>query len=491
MIENIVHVHDKFQFELKLEYQFDSGNKSKEYDIDTYLFFPNSLGISPGTFKKQDFYHDVQSYIRLKTPTVLLRDIVPGKDSPLRRVQTEIEQFLSQNDRVQKADFEYQVKMFCCICKSSVRDHVHFIKQKVHSEDAIDGIMGFLSCHSEIVQSFRGLRSQLNVPTVGDDMFSIFLFADEYLSLLFEAYSFELLEFLDVSELKNNKYLRKSLIDLISAELDYRKGADYPSIPEIDSTNEAYVYRISVLKKYMGTILFLNTRMKRDGGALEQLAFALAAGVAMVFAVFTSLWAQSRFAHFSVPFVLALVVSYIFKDRIKEMIRTYLGNRLRHFLFDHKMNIYANPKVRLGWCKESMTHISEDKVPPEVLKLRNRAHITEIENGEFGEHILIYRKRIRLFRKHFDKTNQNQQLESINDIVRMNVKRFLRKMDNPKRPIYVMTGEHYKRVLGRRVYHINMIIKYSFDQKAFYKRFRIVLNRGGIKRIEEGPSNEV
>ena len=77
------------------------------------------------------------------------------------------------------------------------------------------------------------------------------------------------------------------------------------------------------------------------------------------------------------------------------------------------------------------------------------------------------------------------QVESINDIMRFNVLKFLSKMDNPKKSVYVSDGQTYQKIPGRRVYHVNMILKYFMKKNVFYKRFRIVLSRNGIRRIEE------
>jgi len=46
----------------------------------------------------------------------------------------------------------------------------------------------------EITHGFRSLRSRLNVPSRERDIFSIFLFGDEYLSLLLEYYTYELIQ---------------------------------------------------------------------------------------------------------------------------------------------------------------------------------------------------------------------------------------------------------------------------------------------------------
>ncbi len=490
MIEETIHIHDKYQCEIKLGYQLDGKEKSTTYDIETYLFFPYSLGITRHTYGKNDFYNDIQAYIRLKTPTILLHNVVKGKHNPLKKLRGRIERLLVQVNQTTIAKYEDQIKMFCCICKSAIRDHVSFISTRVTAGDSEDVLVKYLESIQNISQGFRALRSLLNVPTIEKYLFSIYVFGDEYLSLLIESYTYELLEHIKQIELPGKDEYVMKLLALIAHELEYRKMNGYPSIPDVQTTNEEFIFRAGVLKKYMGNILFLNTRIKQEGEILEQLVFALAAGIAMIFAVGATFFAQSVYASVSLPVFIVLVVSYMFKDRIKELTRGYLGHKLRYVLFDHKMNIYSSPKEKLGWCKESVTFIKERKIPQQIMKLRNRDHITEIENGWLGEKTILYRKRITLFRKNLEHVYRDYQVESINDIMRLNIVKFLSKMDNPKKPVYVFDGENYQKTYGKRVYHVNMIMKYSMKNTVRYKRFRMVLSRNGIKRIEEVMCDE-
>ena len=144
MIEETIHIHDKYQCEIKLGYRLDTKKRSTVYDVETYLFFPYSLGITRHTYSKHDFYNDIQAYIRLKTPTILLHDIVKGPHSPLHKVRARIEQLLVQIDYSTIAKYESQIKMFCCMCKSAIRDHVAFIVTRTTVGDSVDGLTKYL-----------------------------------------------------------------------------------------------------------------------------------------------------------------------------------------------------------------------------------------------------------------------------------------------------------------------------------------------------------
>src|SRR5690606_3086454 len=74
-----------------------------------------------------------------------------------------------------------------------------------------------------------------------------------------------------------------ALADRIRAESDYRTEQGYPSVLTKD-TRESYLRRVSALKKFTSSVLWLSTSTRREGTTLEQVLFAIAAGVAMVFA---------------------------------------------------------------------------------------------------------------------------------------------------------------------------------------------------------------
>lgn len=495
MIEETIQIHDKYQFEIKLGYPFTGEEGPKIYDVETYLFFPNNLGINRHTYTREDFYNCIQAYVRLQTPVVLLRNMAGCADSPLGKLKTAIERLYAGADEKAFADYEYQLKMFCCIFKSALRDHVKFIagRQKnpipgdmnLKDRDLRDLIDQYLTGIDAAKTAFRDLRTKVNVPAANRDIFSYFLFGDEYLSLLIEYYTYDLIQAIKRFDFSGRESPEASLLSLIRAELEYRRANSYPSIPSMDSTNEEFLFRSSVLKKFMASVLFLKTKFKHEGELLEQFAFAIAAGIAMVFATGAVFFAQSAYATVSTPLFLVLVVSYMFKDRIKDFIRAYLGTKLRTRLFDHRRKIYFNAKEKLGWCKESFAFLKGRNLPDTIVKLRARDHITEIENDWVGEKVILYRKQIKILNRQLRSIYHDYPMNSIVDIMRLNVSRYLARMDDSKTPIYVCDGRRCRKILGNRVYHVNMIMKYSGGGRVVYRRFRLVLNQNGIKRIEE------
>lgn len=477
-------IHDQFQFEIKWAFKFNRAKKFTTYEIETYFFIPQNLGINKVSYQKKDFYNDLKTYIRYKTPTILLRNIAGGPHSLVEDLKKIFVKIAAHPDKELFMEYEDRIKLFCCQFKSALREHVAFINKKTNPADVKMLVEQYIECTTAIAKEYRDLKSILNVPSINEQVFLKYLFGDEYLSLTIEDYTYLLLVSLDKQKTKPDKQLSEKLLGIIKKEIAYRQACSYPSIPQTGSDNEVLVFRKSILKKYMGSILYLNVRTENAGVFIEQLVFGVAAGLSMIFATTVAFLSQKTYGNFSMPLFFALVISYMFKDRIKELLRIYLRDRLDKVLYDHKILLHTKNKKKIGWCKESFNFIPESAVPKNVLQLRNKDHITEIENGWMGEQIILYKKLIRLYSNSFDHLPEDARINSINDIMRFNIEKFLSKMDNPVKPIFVVNETGFKKIFAKRVYHLNLVIKYSVDGRSSFKRFRIILNRKGIRNIE-------
>jgi hypothetical protein len=301
---------------------------------------------------------------------------------------------------------------------------------------------------------------------------------------MIEGHSYRLLEITKKFSSVSANEIKSGLIELISNEVDYRKRRNYPSIPATESDNEQLIFRRNVLKKYTDNVLFLDARTYPTGQALEQSLFGLAAGVAMFFATIVHFYSQSIYGTLSLPVFLALVIGYIFKDRIKELMRVYFSRKVMSGLFDHKTHIHRGRKNKIGYCRESFNFMEEEKIPKQVMRIRARDHITEIESEWLREDVVLYRKRTGLFTQAITDAYPGLEISGVNDIMRFNINAFVQRSGDPRKDLFVLEENNYRKIKGERVYHLNMIVKYGGSGQPHYKRFRIILNRRRIKRIE-------
>ena len=480
-----VTVHDEYQIELKLKYPLPRGFSKTFYEVGFYVFAPMSLGINPASYSEQQFYTDLQTYIRIKTPSIPLNLVAETGTAPLGRLRAVIEAMARQPSNETPAGYESQIKLFCCILKSAVRDYVNYVRKTDIVEDRTRLVDNYVRDVRRITAGYRDLRNLIQTPGIAKRTAEIYLFGDEYISLLIEDYTYHLLDGLLSREAGLCEGNQKELLSMIDGEVQYRAKRGYLSIPDEKKDNETLVFRRSVLKKYMSTVLFLDAKTKKGGVIMEQTLFGLAAGLAMLFATTVAFISQSIYGNLTLPFFVALVVSYIFKDRLKELLRFYISRKMTQFIFDYKTKIYNVAGLVVGICRESFEFVRRQKLAPEIRKIRDRDHITEIENGWVGEQVFLYRKRIHLRPDWKGSIFSEYDIDGINDIMRFNIQDFLRKMDDPNKELFVMNDEGYHRIKGSRVYHLNLIVKLTGDRNQSYTRYRVILNRKGIKRIEK------
>ncbi|OGV47918.1 MAG: hypothetical protein A2017_02405 [Lentisphaerae bacterium GWF2_44_16] len=488
-VEESLELHDKYQFEVKFTYPLDKTVPYTEYNVETFMFIPNNLCVNHTTYTKDDFYSDMQKYIRLKTPTMLLKNILNDDKSPLKALKEAMKTLVSEpNNELKMLDYKYHLKMFCSIFKSALRDETIFAEKLNDKEDAEDYIKSIIDSTEDIVKKFRDLKDIIHVPGLENKCYALYLFADEFVSLSLDKYRYRMIFNLDKAEVKNKKKIRSELIDLLSAEIEYRKSARYNSCPDEKSDNEELIYRESTLKKLMGSVLFLKTQTMREGIYIEQIVMGLAAGLAMAFATAVAFLSQSKLENFTFSLFMIFVIAYIFKDRMKELTRIFFHRKIQKRLYDRKTNIYNSLNQKIGFCKERFAFFKEKDIPELIKKIRNKDYITELDNGYIGEDIIYSKRFIKILSKKCKNLLDDFNVDGINDIIRFNIRNFLGKMDNPTRPLFMPIEGDIKKIKGGRVYHLNMIIKYGMINKQdIYRKFRIILSRNGIKRIKEIP----
>lgn len=485
MIEELVKIHDKFSLEIKLGYSTKRTQKINDFMVNTWFFVPNSLDVNRFTYSKNQFYSDLKTNIRLSTPVYLLREIAHGEETPFLFLEKIFQKVAVNPIRRNKEKYEYHIKMFHSILKSSLRDEIQHIIKNVVEEDRQFLITSYIENCRAVLLRYRDLRRIINVPTIPEEFINIYLLSDEFMSNLSEQHTFYLLRELENNFPKEFKKNKAALFSIIEDETAYKVKKKYSSVIKGNSDkNGDIIYRRGVLKKYIESQLFLTTRKKKDGVIVEQVLYSLAAGLSMIFATSVAFSFQQKFGNFTMPFFIALVVSYMLKDRIKELMRFYLGGKMQKRLFDHKTSIQINEQ-KIGWCKESFDFILEDQIPKNVLKVRNRSQIMEVENRGAAEKIILYRKLLRINREELNQVYQQYNITGINDIIRFNISHFITKMDNPKIPVYILKDDSYELIKGDKLYYLNMVMKFEYLKETSYNRYRIVFNRSGIKRVEK------
>jgi hypothetical protein len=489
--------HDRYQVELKLDYQLDR-RKETHYRISTYIFVPRSLGITEESYPKNELYRDIKNYIRIKTPQMSLRDLLEDDLSPLQTVQHIIQQPGWYLEEARNNQVVHALRLFGAMFKSSLREHLNLVERRVKMAAPganihllVGNLIDEMIVESEkIGVEYRRLYTECNMPHVQKEVFLAHLLVDEYISLLIEEAATELFKLVSHHyDEKNQDHYCQRLNDIVARETEHRTLRGYGSVLKIDDENETYAFRASVIKKYVSGVLHLSVDAQREGKGMEQVLLAIAAGISMFFATAVAFYFQSVYGSFTFPAFVALIVGYMFKDRIKQLGQTLFAGKLHANLFDRRIQINTlDEKYELATLREKITFMKESEISPEVRSVRQKDPFADLDNDQQGETIICHTKDIvlnaDLFHKAFvglPKTN------GLNDIIRYDIYRYLRKMDDPVEDQLLLREGKLKVVQSQKVYHINVVSQYSstgFRNEKMYRRMRLVINRLGINRIE-------
>jgi hypothetical protein len=488
-------VHDRYQLELKLGYPLAPGQETR-YLIDTYLFLPSSLGINNTTYTRPEFYRDIQTYIRMKTPRLGLEQVLNDRKSPLCRC----ERLLEENSAVLTAADEEVLRdsfrILRAVLKSAFQRQLSVWQRKPAGErqpDLFASRMDALIAQAEeLVRRYRQLEARLLAVGASVALLTGYRLADEAISVLVEDLLLEAHQLSDqwLGQPQRSQWQRQ-VRRRIQAEIDYRRGRGYPSVLD-EQDSEDLLQRRSALKKFTSSVLWLSTTTRREGSTLEQILFASAAGVSMIFATLAAFYAQIVYGQISLPVFLTVVIAYMFKDRIKELGRAMSAHILSRQLYDYRTTIQTQDGQRkLGYVREKMVHVppnaAHKRVPPEAWDARRSDPHYEPELLGKPESIIHYAKQVTLRKDAFRYLAEDGlEISVINDITRLDIRHFLRKMDNPYEERLMLRNGRVEQVRCQRTYPLNLISVFGAEDGAITcERTLVVLSRKGIVRIEQ------
>jgi hypothetical protein len=477
MIKDNIKVHDNFSIEIKLIYENIFKKKKTRYDTITYLFVPNGLNINSQTYTQAKFYNDVKVYIRYEAPYYELNELLELATSPLNNLNAIAYQLNSKKATKQRRlELQSATKMLGAVLNKALIAKISDIKK--HKEQ---NIPAFLQLLDKVITDYRNIIKRYD--KINKDPKRILELGDEYISNITSYYLINFHQYC-LDNNVNNESLQE-IVKFISEEQKYRKARDYDIDNEDDFYDESLLYKRSQLKKYIESVLFLNRDVRKDGTFFEQSVFAISAGIAMIFSTAIAFYYQSIYGNFTLPFFVALVIGYMFKDRIKSLVGMMFISRANSLFYDYKVKIKDAKNNNIGKIKENFTFVPLNKLGPKVKIHRFKENLLQTDYDLNGEQIIQYKKKITLYPGKFGKEISDSRLNNLVDITRINLYRFISQMDDPKRKYsLVKKGKIITRV-GNRVYHINIIQKFYTENGIEFKRYRVIMNRKGIKRIEK------
>lgn len=489
-----IHLHDRWQFELKSEFFPSSGKDVSSCTQEFYFFIPNALSVNEDNYSKSQFYQDETNLIRFKTPEFQLSELADENNlkSPLTRL-TILKDLPQTEENIN--NIKGELKLFGNVVRSSLRERIRQIFNAINIPQTPIERKEIDSLCKEI-SDLRNAQLKLSNFYIknwsSSEVHSHLIYLDEFVSNAIDYYLTGLLEWLSRENLaRGNKDLTAEIFHLLEEEKRHREEfLHIPPIQAKDSAkNELVMYRRGLLNKFVMDALMLPTFRSSLDERFRNIIGSISAGIAMTVFLFFFVWQGKVFLINSLPFIFATVILYILKDRMKEGLKALSYRQFYKWFSDYTTDIRSpDGKFVLGKLSESFSFVNESKLPEEILKIRNREFHSVLETFKRPEQVIYYKKIIKLFPLPNAGVSRRH---ALNLIFRFNISHFLRKADNPTLE-YVTVDLKDKQLLKMelpKVYHINIIIKNTYilsdhSAKIELKKFRIVADKRGLKRVE-------
>ena len=517
-ISSLNTIHDKYQFESNFNFDFKSQNHvdRKIYDIDIYFFIPKTFGINKDTYKTDQFYSDLTNYLRIRTPDIFKWNKLKSDEFVLNWSDEYFRVHLSTQKRQNlETTVIQEVKLFGCFINTQLKELQHFFFKTLNkNSDSLDELIikSLLSRIDNIETILNVYRKKYLLPIrkkmilIDPEVKRAFLLTDEFISYRLEIVFIKLIEIIKRNKTSNQK-MAEQIEKILTSEISYRNEVNFINIDykRDEEILENYYYRLDLLKKYVSQVLFLETKHSKKESTYKNIVAGFAAGIAATFATIAETQRiqmavnSGKVGMSFLSLVFLGVAIYIFKDRIKEIIREYFNKTLRRFLPDFEIKIFYNyfneegelKKDLIGRSKEFVRFIKKESIPPEINYIRELEKQKEFE-PERNEEILHYSKKI-IFSSNIDNENLLK-VQFIKNITRFALNEFLSKLEDPNKVVnYFNSEKGISSINVPKVYHINVIFHYSTvhqktkkskTSKYEFERIRILLNKRGIIRIE-------
>ncbi len=482
----------RHSLELKIRYLIHSRYKQRKnyFNIKLYLFFPYSFNINPNSYPKEHFYEDQKLYLRFNTPVFSLEELISEENSPFVRARSMLDRSGDRSAEFNFGNYVYETKLCGSVFKSVLRDSYYKTRKRVKREppqEWSDEISAMVDAMAEVAGHFHASASR--VEEFSEKVRYHTILIDEYISLELEKYMLWLLDLMYSYRITAD--ILPQLEKVVSTEMEYRRHSGYASVSDVSENPdeyEEYAYRAKILKRYSSEVLFFNVRRKQQGKRVEHVLYAVAAGIAMFIATAIAFMGQTWFGNLSTSLFILLVVSYMLKDRIKDIFRDLFSRSIGSFFYDRGVKVYdPRAKRKMAYVKERVAFSDFAHLPAEIQKIRSRSSFEKFLATTASETVLVYEKNIRLNTRTIKKLHSR--IKGVADINIISLKRLLRYLTVQRREIpLVSEGRVQKLIPVKRIYHLNVIVWYQGDDAVFIDRIRLIVDGKGIKRIEKVDS---
>ena len=453
---------DKYHFEIDLHLE----KEVKKNQLAIYFFIPKQLGIDQFNFSQNQFYQNLVSQQRFI-----------NRDQRLDSLSQLITHFNSLIDSPSMGSKTYrrELSRFISQFELLIRKKLQHLNQKYNARHI------FLFTHRilQFVAVFRQMRPQ----NIQHAKRKSFRYLDNYLNLIVSQYflQFRVILFKLNKDGRSDEWIEQ-LQRVIENEKKYSQQQNFREYENTHQGMSRWLDKRRLLKHYVDAPILLRQTKSMVGNFREQFIYSLAAAGAMSIATTIAFTTQQHFGNFSTPFFYALVLSYILKDRFKELSRNFVVKIIFKHTYAFKYKIEDTyQKHEIATAFDTCLLSSQKKLP---IWLKSLIEKKKLVKGIDDYTILKYLRKTNIKTK-----NYPQNSYSLRNILSFNFFSMINNLPGEKRNIYI--EENNKVIIKKEVtsYIIQILINDSCS--AYIKHYKLLVNQKGIIQIESFSEKKI
>lgn len=478
MIHLYAEVHDCTTLEFKISYETHEKLNKADFDLSMWFFVPENLEINEHSYSRESFYSNIKSRMRLISPRYKPEVLVAADALPYERLRKKLALYSHRPGNKALKEVKHEVCMVCNIARSALRDTAKKVEELSDEQQMQTQAVKLLHGALKIQTNYRACLSSLTLER--SDAATLLSLGDEYLCGIIRSNLYRIADLMEERRWERPEQLLSGLLNL---QEDMVKR-NYPIPHRVDANqNSLYLHRSAQLKKFIESGLYITTHLRKGGYLLEQLMFMLSAGLAMSFALFINFSTRNFTDQYSLPIILLMIVSYMFKDRIKDWIRYWFHDKAGKAFFDKRTRLEMDDVI-IGKSSQGVDYKQSEDLPPAINDLHHHSSGNSLNNF-VHEDILLYRRGLHLDYKRLSRLSHHR-LMGVTEILRMNLNPLMRWMDNPTITVHKSAEDsQIAKVPSQRSYFIDVVMLSSFLTQNDYTVYRIELNKSSILSVKQ------
>jgi len=484
-------VHDKTHLEFAIDYPLVDKEQTRVWEA--YFFVPESFRIHEATYSKKAIFEDLQSYVRYAVPELPFGELAKrGEGSWLDRVAGALERSAADPTSADAiAEATRELRLWVCLVRASGLAAMRAVEQllrvpELDAQRIKAESLGFAVLCSTVSRRFQDVVDTAREGTLPDEVVFTLSWCDEAASLAIEAVCADL-----ALRLESNEKVEAAHPDLAEhvaaaavAEARHRDERGYDSVARAGANEreiEHLEFRRHVLKRFTASVLWLSHEVREGAMWVVHVLYAIAAALAMAFAVFAAL-KTSKLSDNVFRYALLVVLAYAVKDRMKAVLQEVFNKWISSRFPDRFWTVRDRERRRdVGQVRERAGFVPFAKVPEAVLARRRLTREHALEECARPERVLWHTKEVRL------QPGVDPAFPMLTEIFRLNLGHWLAHTDDPKRRVLFADPDDASiyAAIARRVYNVGLVYRLRGESDdAPWHRIRVVVSRKGILRIE-------